>query len=457
MASFLSSSCKTEYKNNTIHKNKGKGIACVKNISKVDRGLKYPIKTMSRLDGEIERLNQTIETNKKLAINLAEKRDLLERISEKTYLGSSSASPHKNDIEAVKNDGYNVKEMIEAEAELEEANALLAYRKALRERLRTRITTMKQAADVTWKAYKGRGKSRDLALALAKIAALEREVDDLHDVELTMMQREQLRVRRDARLNAATNIQNKELVMQLNEALDQLEFERQQKDIFSQENAKLKLKIGTMESEVRLAHKTIIEETTAANIAKTEVSQLTRKLRISEAELIASHSRVAEKQAIAEHFKESLNITNQALDQELLVNKRMHAVKLSPTVSTLQESHSTNSNDTTIATNYLSSRNRILEEVLREERMNITRDIERARDLQRIRAFSERNSPEKSLSSKEAVSNSSLLNKGTIRDGLLTLDDASLIRAKAKAMAAAAEERLKIEEELYQIRLRSSS
>ena len=64
-------------------------------------------------------------------------------------------------------------------------------------------------------------------MALAKIAALEREVDDLHDVELTMMQREQLRVRRDARLNAATNIQNKELTIQLNEALDQIEMERQ--------------------------------------------------------------------------------------------------------------------------------------------------------------------------------------------------------------------------------------
>ena len=50
-------------------------------------------------------------------------------------------------------------------------------------------------------------------MALAKIAALEREVDDLHDVELTMMQREQLRVRRDARLNAATNIQKTKSIL----------------------------------------------------------------------------------------------------------------------------------------------------------------------------------------------------------------------------------------------------
>ena len=44
-----------------------------------------------------------------------------------------------------------------------------------------------------------------------------------------------------------------------------------------------------------------------------------------------------------------------------------------------------------------------------------------------------------------------------LKSNSLTLDDASLIRAKAKAMAAAAEERLKIEEELYQMRLRSST
>ena len=163
---------------------------------------------MSRLDDEIKSLDQTIETNRKLALNLAEKRDLLVKMLKKEalLLQKSTSSSRKSE----KGD-YTVKEMIEAEAELEEANALLSYRKSLRERLRSRITTMKQAADVTWKAYKGRGKSRDLALALAKIAALEREVDDLHDVELTMMQREQLRVRRDARMNAATTIQNKEL------------------------------------------------------------------------------------------------------------------------------------------------------------------------------------------------------------------------------------------------------
>ena len=86
-----------------------------------------------------------------------------------------------------------------------------------------------------------------------------------------------------------------------------------------------------MEHELKLAHKSIIEETTAANVAKTEVSQLTRRLRIAEAELVASHTRVAEKEALAAHFKESLKITNEALDQEFLASKRLQKDVISHT------------------------------------------------------------------------------------------------------------------------------
>ena len=398
---------------------------------------KYPSKEMSRLDDEIKSLDQTIETNRKLALNLAEKRDLLVQMSEKrSSTASKSTSP--NFSVAEKGD-YTVKEMIEAEAELEEANALLSYRKSLRERLRSRITTMKQAADVTWKAYKGRGKSRDLALALAKIAALEREVDDLHDVELTMMQREQLRVRRDARMNAAATIQNKELTLQLNEALDQLEAEREKNRSTIEENAKLKLKLESMEHELKLAHKSIIEETTAANVAKTEVSNLNRRLRIAEAELVASHTRVAEKEALAAHFKESLKITNEALDQEFLASKRLQKA-----VSPTHERY-----ETLKLNNFLASslRNREIENILRKERLNIIKDIEQTQELEKLRDYAGRT----------AGSPSSKLLKSDLAQGIsLTLEDASLIRAKAKAMAAAAEERLKIEEELYQSRLRSS-
>jgi len=96
--------------------------------------------------------------------------------------------------------GEKFEDMLNTEAELEEANGLLAYRKSVREQLRTRVQTMEHAASVTWRA-----------LALAKVAALEREIDDLHDVELSTMQREQARVKRDAKIKATTTIQNNEL------------------------------------------------------------------------------------------------------------------------------------------------------------------------------------------------------------------------------------------------------
>ena len=153
----LSSSPKNYNLFGTFPKSHSPLLKSKRSLHKIDKSLKYPMKTMSRLDEEIKHLNQTIETNKKLATNLAEKRDLISQMSEKGLSTATSTSPN---IKRGEGDTYTVKEMIEAEAELEEANALLSYRKALRERLRTRITTMKQAADVTWKAYKGRGKSR---------------------------------------------------------------------------------------------------------------------------------------------------------------------------------------------------------------------------------------------------------------------------------------------------------
>ena len=93
----------------------------------------------------------------------------------------------------------------------------------------------------------------------------------------------------------------------------------------------------------------------------------------------------------------------------------------------------------------------MLEEMLEQEhRLSIAKDIERTRELGEIRRYV--NSPTR-LSSPTGGT----LNYELLKSNSLTLDDASLIRAKAKAMAAAAEERLKIEEELYQMRLRSST
>ena len=94
-----------------------------------------------------------------------------------------------------------------------------------------------------------------------------------------------------------------------------------------------------------------------------------------------------------------------------------------------------------------SLRNREIENILREERLNIIKDIEQTQELEKLRHYAGRSAKKPS---------SKLLKSDLTQDISMTLEDASLIRAKAKAMAAAAEERLKIEEELYQSRLRST-
>ena len=124
------------------------------------------------------------------------------------------------------------------------------------------------------------------------------------------------------------------------------------------------------------------------------------------------------------------------MDQEFLASKR-----LQKDVSPIREKY-----ESLKLNNFMASslRNREIENILREERLNIIRDIEQTQELEKLRDYVGR-SP-----------SSKLLKSDLTQDISMTLEDASLIRAKAKAMAAAAEERLKIEEELYQSRLRSS-
>ena len=163
---------------------------------------------------------------------------------------------------------------------------------------------------------------------------------------------------------------------------------------------------------------------------------MTRKLRISEAELIASHSRVAEKEAIANHFEESLKVTNQALEQEIVANERLKHLA-SPTLSAAH-------------------RDRVLEEVLHLRHLNRVKDIERQRESETLSKSARQVSPAKFLSPVGKSETQRLFKGDSIQeDAFSSIYDASLIRAKAKAMAAAAEEQMKIEEELYQLRLRS--
>ena len=75
----LSSSPKNYNLFGTFPKSHSPLLKSKRSLHKIDKSLKYPMKTMSRLDEEIKHLNQTIETNKKLATNLAEKRDLMSK------------------------------------------------------------------------------------------------------------------------------------------------------------------------------------------------------------------------------------------------------------------------------------------------------------------------------------------------------------------------------------------
>ena len=306
------------------------------------------------------------------------------------------------------------------------------------------MNTMKQAADVTWRAYKGRGHSRDLALALAKIAALEREIDDLHDVELTMMQREQLRVRREAKLAATTQIENDELRAQVNDLEEKLNRERKLVADQAVQLQQAETRNEVLEKELEEAHRTIVEETTASNLAKSEVSDLSRKLRVSQAEAHAVGTKLAEKTALAEHFKESLDVTNTAIDSEL---------KLSETL--LTRSRLTNAIVAQArARSPLIGRTRsdFVDELIARERYLRERAelLERADTLDALNSRSP-TSYIRSLRSLSPSKSSGLLASD------LTLSDASLIRAKANAMAAAAEERLKVEEELLRSRLKEAN
>ena len=94
--------------------------------------------------------------------------------------------------------------------------------------------------------------------------------------------------------------------------------------------------------------------------------------------------------------------------------------------------------------------------ILEEEQLNIAKDMERARELRKMREIHEYTQQISPIIKAENLT-SELIKRDFVTDYSLTLDDASLIRAKAKAMAAAAEERLKLEEEIYQKRLRSTN
>ena len=101
---------------------------------------------------------------------------------------------------------------------LHDENEMLKYKLKLRTRLRNRVRTMRAASITTWKAYGGRGKTRDLALSHAKISALELECEELQSTHLDALREG---------LNAS--ISTNEAIQKLGIMTDHFDTERQRR------------------------------------------------------------------------------------------------------------------------------------------------------------------------------------------------------------------------------------
>ena len=131
------------------------------------------------LDAEIQNLNRLITKNENLREQIRMRSELLEDGDH------TLTSPTRRESE-----------LRTTSQALREENEMLEYKMKLRKRLRKRTHVMRSAADATWRAYGGRGKTRDLALSHAKVSALKQEVEVLQSTHL-----EALRQGMDSRLS----------------------------------------------------------------------------------------------------------------------------------------------------------------------------------------------------------------------------------------------------------------
>ena len=97
----------------------------------------------------------------------------------------------------------------------------------------------------------------------------------------------------------------------------------------------------------------------------------------------------------------------------------------------------------------------VKERVLAQEQLDIIRDLETARTYNTVR---DSLSPRGSLGgyTPKLSPTRRLLSSDLLDASSMSMEEASLIRAKASAMAAAAQERLRVEEELFKSRLKAA-
>ena len=153
------------------------------------------------LDAEIKKLDRLIRKNNNM------REQIMERASDLEEERSILSSPTRR-----------VQELRSTCLALQDENEMLKYKRTLRKRLRSRVRDARSASLASWKANGGRGKTRDLTLAHAKILALQSECEELQSTHLDAL--------RDG-LNAS--ISTSEAIMTLKLMTDKAEMEKEKR------------------------------------------------------------------------------------------------------------------------------------------------------------------------------------------------------------------------------------
>lgn len=171
---------------------------------------------------------------------------------------------------------------------LAEENEMLSYKLKLRSRLRERVRFMRQAADATWRACGGRGKTRELALALAKVTALQEECAELQNSHLEALQE-----------GMRSQVSTSELAQEL--ATTKALLEKQRQDCYAKDEEIRKLRAENASCLARIA----TLEDTAVKRAR-EVSNLKDSARKSRASEEVLRQSVNEHQVKTARLQQSL-------------------------------------------------------------------------------------------------------------------------------------------------------
>lgn len=198
------------------------------------------------LDAEIKKLDRLIRKNDNM------REQILERASDLEEERSILSSPTRR-----------VQELRSTCLALQDENEMLKYKRKLRKRLRGRVRDARSASLASWKANGGRGKTRDLTLAHAKILALQSECEELQSTHLDAL--------RDG-LNAS--ISTSEAIMTLKLMTDKAEMEKETRLIVETQCQKLRKANVDLQAQVKALHVQVSAMENRAEHARVQEVQL---------------------------------------------------------------------------------------------------------------------------------------------------------------------------------------